>query len=210
TRNGAPRAQNDNESVTNGQLRPAPAKAKNGKKGVLIGGLVGGTLAVAVAAGVIWFMNRDSNQSTSNNTNTQASNTNAGADRPNASRLDAPTSTQSDEKKDSSTENGGTEKDKEIENKRAAKAKDKEQTKVELKTGQAVMQKPPRIMPTHISTQTVDRVKKSAVLIKFFSSEGGGDGSGWFAEKGIVITNSHVVGMRSPTSPPPEKLRIVV
>ena len=40
-------------------------------------------------------------------------------------------------------------------------------------------------------------------------NDGGGEGSGWFADPGIVVTNCHVVGMMSKADRPPEKIAVV-
>src|SRR5206468_7513839 len=41
-----------------------------------------------------------------------------------------------------------------------------------------------------------------------------GYGSGWFAEKhgdeSYIVTNSHVVGMKEPAKPPPERIEVIL
>ncbi len=57
---------------------------------------------------------------------------------------------------------------------------------------------------------TITKVKRATVMIECESKNGGAaTGSGWFGmEPGIVITNSHVIDMKAPGSPPPAKLTI--
>lgn len=67
----------------------------------------------------------------------------------------------------------------------------------------------PKNLPYRIDPTTEERVKKSAGWFKVESSHGGGFGSGWMAEPGIMITNSHVIGMKGPASAPPKWVKIV-
>jgi hypothetical protein len=56
---------------------------------------------------------------------------------------------------------------------------------------------------------TLDRAKRAAVLIKCEMDVGIATGSGWFGmEPGLVFTNAHVIGMKSPGSKPPKKLTL--
>ena len=59
-----------------------------------------------------------------------------------------------------------------------------------------------------MSDEILERVKKSAVQIRCISDDGGSEGSGWFAEPGIVVTNAHVVDMLESVKPPPHSLRV--
>jgi S1-C subfamily serine protease len=63
-----------------------------------------------------------------------------------------------------------------------------------------------------ITTETLDRVKRSTVYIRVVDGRGeGGTGSGFFAyEPGIVLTNAHVVGMMEADSPPPRRIDIIL
>jgi S1-C subfamily serine protease len=68
----------------------------------------------------------------------------------------------------------------------------------------------PKNLPYRMEPATEARIKKSACWIKMGFAEGGGAfGSGWVAEPGIIITNSHVVGMKEPSAAPPAWLKII-
>lgn len=56
----------------------------------------------------------------------------------------------------------------------------------------------------------LNRIQKSAVRVDVETADGGGSGSGWFAEPGMVITNCHVVGMESKSARKPKKITIVI
>src|SRR5205823_6195447 len=57
--------------------------------------------------------------------------------------------------------------------------------------------------PAEFRAAAVEKAKKSAVLIKTHLTFGIAYGSGWFAEPdGIIVTNSHVVGMKEATALP--------
>src|SRR5207249_2656672 len=64
--------------------------------------------------------------------------------------------------------------------------------------------------PADFRHDIVERAKKSAVWITTTTRDGGSWGSGWVAERhgneAYIVTNSHVVGMKEPAQPPPEKL----
>lgn len=92
-----------------------------------------------------------------------------------------------------------------------AKAEKPAETPVVAKrTGPAKFVPNPLRMPYLIQQATIERVKASAAWIKVVHPGGGGFGSGWFAEPGIVITNSHVVGMKEPAQAPPTSIKIVL
>jgi S1-C subfamily serine protease len=76
--------------------------------------------------------------------------------------------------------------------------------------GPATFVKSPGVMPFTIKPEVSSRVTRSAAWIKVAHPQGGGFGSGWFAEPGIVITNAHVVGMKEPAAPPPTGIKIVI
>jgi S1-C subfamily serine protease len=64
-------------------------------------------------------------------------------------------------------------------------------------------------LSTAMPKEVFDKVKRAAVMIRANKANGGyGEGSGWFAEKGIVITNCHVVDMLSKTDRPPESIDV--
>ena len=55
----------------------------------------------------------------------------------------------------------------------------------------------------------LDLVKKRTVFIDVEREDGGGSGSGWLAEQGgIVVTNSHVVGMVDKAKRPPTSIKV--
>jgi S1-C subfamily serine protease len=61
---------------------------------------------------------------------------------------------------------------------------------------QANFQAPKDVLPHTISNETLQRVKKSTAHIRITSPGGDGEGSGFFAlERGLVVSNAHVVGM---------------
>jgi S1-C subfamily serine protease len=67
-----------------------------------------------------------------------------------------------------------------------------------------------KMMSGQLDGITLDQCKKSTVFVEVESKFGGGStGSGWFGiENNIVITNAHVLGMLSPSSPPPAKITL--
>ncbi len=67
----------------------------------------------------------------------------------------------------------------------------------------------PKNLPFRIEPPTRQRVEKASAWIKVESEHGGGFGSGWMAEPGIVITNSHVVAMKDPSALPPKWVKVV-
>ncbi|HEY1376253.1 MAG TPA: protein kinase [Gemmataceae bacterium] len=68
--------------------------------------------------------------------------------------------------------------------------------------------------PGEFRPEVVARVKKSAVQIRATIEGARAYGSGWCAEgrgdEAFIVTNAHVVGMREPTKPAPEKIEVIV
>ncbi|MBX7104997.1 MAG: trypsin-like peptidase domain-containing protein [Gemmataceae bacterium] len=97
----------------------------------------------------------------------------------------------------------------------AEKAKAAEKAKKEdgpptPKAGPAWFVDAPKTLPFIIKPETSERVARSSAWIKVSTPAGGGFGSGWFAEPGIIVTNSHVVGMKEPAAPPPTAIKITL
>ncbi|MCI0378149.1 MAG: trypsin-like peptidase domain-containing protein [Gemmataceae bacterium] len=71
---------------------------------------------------------------------------------------------------------------------------------------------PKEPLPADIQPGAVQKVKRSTVYIFVEMADGQrAEGSGFFAlEKGIVVTNAHVVGMMGPRSRPPKQLDVVL
>lgn len=63
-------------------------------------------------------------------------------------------------------------------------------------------------MPLELKKEVLDKVKAAGCLIHVGRDDGGGDGSGWLAEPGIVITNAHVVGMVERAARPPTSIEV--
>ncbi|HTK75701.1 MAG TPA: trypsin-like peptidase domain-containing protein [Gemmataceae bacterium] len=60
-----------------------------------------------------------------------------------------------------------------------------------------------------IKPDVAERVKKKTVFIEVERDDGGGSGSGWLAEPdGIIVTNSHVVGMKDKAKRPPTSIKV--
>lgn len=60
-----------------------------------------------------------------------------------------------------------------------------------------------------LGAKVLDRVKGATVYIETTSDDGGGTGSGFFAcEKGLVITNAHVISMLDEGSSEPKSVRV--
>jgi S1-C subfamily serine protease len=58
-------------------------------------------------------------------------------------------------------------------------------------------------VPTEMAADVVQKVKQSTAYLRVRSVRGEGEGSGFFAlERGIVVTNAHVVGMKRGGNPP--------
>src|SRR5205085_3437266 len=68
----------------------------------------------------------------------------------------------------------------------------------------------PQRFPPNITNETMEKVKHSSALIKVAASGGVATGSGWFAEPGIIVTNSHVVGMSEAAESPPDWIKVVL
>jgi predicted Zn finger-like uncharacterized protein len=62
----------------------------------------------------------------------------------------------------------------------------------------------------NMAPDVLDRVQKAAVRIDVETVDGGGSGSGWFAEPGMVVTNCHVVDMESKSARKPKKITVVI
>ena len=67
-----------------------------------------------------------------------------------------------------------------------------------------------KMMSGELDATSVEQAKRATVFIDVEKKAGGGgSGSGWFGiEQNIVITNAHVLGMKSPNAPPPAKITI--
>jgi S1-C subfamily serine protease len=66
-------------------------------------------------------------------------------------------------------------------------------------------------VPSDMAQSVVQQVKRSTVYLRVTAADGGGSGSGFFAvERGIVITNAHVIGMLKPGSRQPRSVDVVV
>lgn len=64
---------------------------------------------------------------------------------------------------------------------------------------------------TAMRPEILRKVQKAAVFIDVETSDGGGGtGSGWFAEPGIVVTNCHVVDMLSKSSRKPARITVIL
>jgi predicted Zn finger-like uncharacterized protein len=182
----------------NGRARPAarrPATKEGGGKGLLIGGIIGGILVLAGGFGIaMWVMNRDDGSDTNSQTNS-----NTGPAISSGTTTTTPTTkTDVTPPPVEPTKTGTT-------------------TPAVMKTGNG----PEKLdivrgmaRPGDIRPETVERVKKSAAWITVTSHEGLGWGSGWIAEvhgnEAYVITNSHVVGMKEVSAPPPEKIVVTL
>jgi predicted Zn finger-like uncharacterized protein len=170
----------------NGHARPMakrpPAKS-GGNKGLLIGGIAGGVLLLAAGVGVgVWFFNKDDAASDSNSTvsNTTPTITNGTPVKP------AVDSAPKAEPEKTAANDGADH--------------------PTMKTVPPV----PKFRPARIDSAVLKQKEKSAVLIRVTMQDGIAEGSGWFAEPGIIVTNSHVVGMKEAAVPPPEKIEIIL
>jgi S1-C subfamily serine protease len=66
-------------------------------------------------------------------------------------------------------------------------------------------------VPSEMAASTVQQVKKSTVQLRVQFSGSGAEGSGFFAvQRGIVITNAHVIGMIRPGTAPPRSVEVVI
>lgn len=68
----------------------------------------------------------------------------------------------------------------------------------------------PKNIPVMLEKEVLERSKKSAVMIRIMVDQGGAEGSGWFAEPGIIVTNAHVVNMVDPAEKPPHAIRVFI
>jgi S1-C subfamily serine protease len=78
------------------------------------------------------------------------------------------------------------------------------------RAGMAAYAESPKALPPAMPPDVVNRIKKSAVQLRCMFPDGGGEGSGWFAEPGIVVTNAHVVGMKEAAMAPPTSIRVFI
>ena len=171
--------------------RPAPKSG--GNKGLLIGGIAGGVLLLAAGVGLgVWMLNRDDSPATDNTTTWPITRRRQSAPvsrRQRRADVSAPT----------------TEPDKTLAG---------QQPRIEncRRPGQADGRPAPR--PADIRTDTIQRVQKSAALITVTMAEGIAWGSGWLAERhgneAYIVTNSHVVGMKEPATPAPDKVDVIL
>jgi S1-C subfamily serine protease len=71
---------------------------------------------------------------------------------------------------------------------------------------------PPGPAPKEIEKETTNKVKKATAFLLVKLGNGKEvSGSGFFAaEKGLVFTNAHVLGMLNPSSPAPTKVEIII
>ncbi|MBI2805716.1 MAG: trypsin-like peptidase domain-containing protein [Planctomycetes bacterium] len=71
---------------------------------------------------------------------------------------------------------------------------------------------PGKGLPNDVAPEVVGRVKQATVYLRVTLPSGQvSEGSGFFAlERGIVVTNAHVLGMLSASSRPPETVEVVV
>lgn len=193
----APRSPSRNGSTNGVQVKSAPkaVESKGTNKGLIIGG---GVALVAAAAVMVWalFLRGDGSSN---------SDSNQRADQP-ASTVPkiklSDTATVSNDKTNSTevTPNSETPK-----NTQPTVTTQVSQPKKPLMAGFA---ESPQSVPPSLDKELLEKVKQSAVMIRVFVQGGAGEGSGWFAEPGIIVTNSHVVGMLDPAAPPPHAIRV--
>jgi predicted Zn finger-like uncharacterized protein len=184
----------------NGRARPAaarrPAPKSGGGHGLLIGGIIGGLVLVIGGVGIFWLLNRDDNppvaDNTASGTNTPVISTGTPTPKPNT-----PDTTATAE----STNTAALQTT-------SAPAGDAPPPLQIVK---------PMRRPAGFKHAITDPIKKPGgpcVLIRVTSEEGLGYGSGWVAERhgneAYIVTNSHVVGMKEPAKPPPEKIEVIL
>jgi predicted Zn finger-like uncharacterized protein len=181
----------------NGRARPGVKRPpqKSGNKGLLVGGIAGGVLLLAGGIGLgVWILNKDDTSDTGNNNIASVTSTppvSTGTQVVKAPAVDAtPPAT------------GGAASDNTLKTAAAP----------ESDGGLQVV--PPKRRPPTFKQALIDQAKKSTVLIRCTFEEGLADGSGWVAERhgneAYVVTNSHVVGMKEPARPQPEKIEVIV
>jgi predicted Zn finger-like uncharacterized protein len=191
----AARYEDDEDDVPqrngNGRGRPiARPAAKKGGNGLLIGGIVGGVLLLAVGVGLgVWMLGGgEEPENAATASNVLPIGTGLPINPADVAPLPPPT---------------------------VPKAGKTGAPTSELKTADApeklgfVRDKP---RPNDFRPDMIEKAKKSAVLLTVTTHEGLGNGSGWIAERhgneAYVITNSHVVGMKEAAKPPPEKIDV--
>lgn len=78
--------------------------------------------------------------------------------------------------------------------------------------GGALEQGPLGAVPNQMASTDLQRVKQATVLLRVTMANGQmGEGSGFFAlEKGLIMTNAHVVGMMQIHSPKPRSVQVVL
>ena len=178
---------------TNGQARPTISAAKTSKKsgGSKTGLLIGGGAAFLVLAGVaVWamFLRETEPKATT---------------RPEVS---TPIVSNTPKVEDAPVK---------VADKPADKPTEKAQPTETAKAPEQPKSRPAAFIPSPVNPPvaidplTMSKVKKSSAWIKVKTAHGGGTGSGWMAEPGIVVTNAHVVHMLDVTDPPPESIRVV-
>jgi predicted Zn finger-like uncharacterized protein len=185
-------AEVDDESPRNGngQARPAAQSATRthaNNRTVLIIAAAAGGLVAAMGGVTLWALNRTSDESEARNEVT-----------PPPPRRVTPILETTEPKAGKAETNG----------KANPSVNPSASLNPELTATQAIS---PRVLPADFYPDVVNQVKNSAVMIQVTREDGGGDGSGWVAEpNGIIITNSHVVGMKEPAKPPPEKIEVIL
>jgi predicted Zn finger-like uncharacterized protein len=62
-----------------------------------------------------------------------------------------------------------------------------------------------------LDAEVLKRVKAATVYLRVTTTDGGGDGTGFFAmAPGLIVTNAHVVGMMNANSPAPTRIDVTV
>ncbi len=186
----------------------APAAARNTNKAVVIIASIAGILLAVTCGVTIWAFNRGSDQTTQQESVAKipppprrtsprvAETTTAPADTSTAAPSNAVATATTPKTPETQTPAS------------TAKAELTTTTPAGLLTAKSG----PR--PYDFRPAVVEKVKKGAVFIKVTSQQGLAYGSGWFAEKhgqeSYIITNSHVVGMKEPANPAPERIEIIL
>lgn len=175
---------------------PRPAIRSSDKGGSKKGLMIGGGVALAATAGVmVWALFLRDNGSTQTNNNPQPVNTPV-VSKP--SLTDTPTEKNTATEVATKTESPPT-------TTPNVPAKPVSQSKKSTMAGFADS---PKTIPPALAKDLLDKVKNSAVMIRILIDQGGAEGSGWFAEPGIIVTNAHVVNMVDPAAPPPHSIRV--
>jgi predicted Zn finger-like uncharacterized protein len=177
----------------NGRARPAAKRPpQKSNKGLLIGGIAGGVLLLAGGIGLgVWILNKDDTDNTTSPPVAATPPVSTGTQVVKAPAVDTPSPT-----------TGGAASENNL---RTAAAPESE-------GGLQIV--PPKRRPASFKQALIDQAKKSTVLIRCTFEEGLADGSGWVAERhgneAYIVTNSHVVGMKEPARPQPEKIQVIV